>query len=82
MFAVRHVRRHHIGARAEPHFLEQAPRRLAQRRIASCRAPEAKAVALPRLHGEHYVLVRRELWVNARDLERPGEALARAARRR
>src|SRR5437899_6599774 len=66
---------------AEADVFQHASRGFEQRRIAPRIAPEAEAVAGVRLHGEGDVGERAELRVDARDLERARESLARAPRR-
>src|SRR3989442_5844891 len=82
MLAVRQISSENIHSKGKAYFLQHAARRTGEGGIGAGRAPETEAVPGMRLHGERHVLQRGELGIDAGDLERARQALARALRRR
>jgi hypothetical protein len=77
---MRRGRRLHFGAGGKADFVQQLPRGRAQRLFLARRAPETEARARARLHGQHHVLERRKIRVDAGDLKGARQPLARTLR--
>src|SRR5918912_1235132 len=82
MLTVRQVRGDYVRPLAEADFLQQPLRWFTQLGVAPRVAPEAEAVARLCLDRKRHIVERGELRIDARDLERAREPLARASRRR
>jgi hypothetical protein len=82
LLAVREIPGEHIGAPSQPDLIENRPRGRKERLLLARRPPEAEAVAGVRLDREHHVLERGEIGIDAGDLERAREPLARSRLRR
>src|SRR3989442_15696999 len=82
MLAVRQISSENIHSKGKAYFLQHAARRTGEGGIGAGRTPETEAVPGMRLHRERHVFEGGELGINAGDLERARQALARALRRR